>query len=308
MLQLFPKGFIVLCTYLAAFFGCIGSLSAAEYALTIDDPNVSQTALFLPKQRNQRILNHLKNSGQKALLFVCGKRINNPLGKALLRSWGRAGHFLANHSYSHRYFHSSKLSLKQYQLDMMRNHQLLSSYPQFLRFFRFPYLKEGNTIAKRDGMRKYLRAMKYRNGHVTIDASDWYINLRLKKKLKDSKAVDLKKYRDYYLQHMWKRAQYYNGLSKQLFQREVKHTILIHHNLLSALFLGDLIQHFKSKGWKLIDADKAYQDKLFQMETKGLPSGESLLWSLAKERKYKGLRYPAESARYEKAKMDKLGL
>lgn len=293
---------------LSALFGCSEKVSAAEYALTIDDPHLYSTPLLSPKQRNQEILKYLKKTGKKAMLFVCGKRVDSPHGKKLLSSWIREKHILANHSYSHLYFHSSKVSLKRFQSDLTLNHYLLSRYKRFMRFFRFPYLKEGHTLKKRDGMRKFMKSMKYRNGHVSIDASDWYIDLRLRKKYKQTPTSNLKKYRDYYIRHMWERAQYYDGLAKRLLKRKVRHTMLIHHNLLNALFLGDLIHHFKSKGWHLIDANTAYQDKLYSMKTNHLPAGESLLWSLARERKFKGLRYPAESGKYEKQKMNALGL
>jgi hypothetical protein len=90
----------------------------------------------------------------------------------------------------------------------------------------------------------------------------------------------------------------------------VKHTVLVHFNLLNSLFLGDLIEMFKSKGWQAIDADAAFADPVFSAKPKVLPAGESIVWSLAKE---KGnipmtLRYPAEDGEIEKARMDKLKL
>lgn len=298
---------IVMLVSLVWWMGC-GGAYAAEYAITMDDPHVYHTPMLSPKQRNERILGHLRKHGKKAILFVCGHRIDHPKGQWLLRSWARTGHFLANHSYSHLYYHSPKISVRRYQQDALRNHRLLSGYPSFLRLFRFPFLKEGDSVEKRDRMRQWLRSMQYRNGHVTIDASDWYIDTRLRRRLRQQKRFDLDGYRAYYLRHMWERAQYYDTLAKRLLKRPVKHTLLVHHNLLNALFLGDLIQHFQSRGWRLIDANVAYQDSLFAMEPTQLPVGESLLWSLAKQRGYRNLRYPAESAKYEAPLMDRLGL
>jgi hypothetical protein len=84
----------------------------------------------------------------------------------------------------------------------------------------------------------------------------------------------------------------------------------MHFNLLNGLFLGDLIEMFRSKGWQLIDAEAAFTDSVFRAEPKILPAGESVVWALAKE-KYpaaKSLRYPAEDGEYEMARMNKLGL
>ena len=82
---------------------------------------------------------------------------------------------------------------------------------------------------------------------------------------------------------MWERALYYDDLARKVLGRSVKHTILMHFNLLNALFLGDLLKMFKSKGWKLIDAEQAFKDPVFSAAPKIVPAGESIIWALAKE-------------------------
>jgi hypothetical protein len=79
---------------------------------------------------------------------------------------------------------------------------------------------------------------------------------------------------------------------------------------LNAFFLDDVIQMFKDKGWKVINADEAFQDPIFKMLPNTLPAGESLIWALAKQtgRYNDKLRYPGEDESYEKEAMDKLGL
>ena len=91
---------------------------------------------------------------------------------------------------------------------------------------------------------------------------------------------------------------------------QVKHTLLVHFNLLNALFLGDLIAMFKSKGWQLIDAEDAFADPVFAAKPQVVPAGESIIWSIAKEKGIlpKSARYPAEDGDIEAARMKKLGL
>ena len=120
----------------------------------------------------------------------------------------------------------------------------------------------------------------------------------------------MKPYRDFYLEHMWARAEYYDSLAQRVLGRPVKHTVLVHFNLLNGLFLGDVIAMFKSKGWQPIDAEEAFADPVFSARPQVLPAGESIVWSLAKEKGTipKSLRYPAEDGEYENARMDKLKL
>ncbi|HYN23948.1 MAG TPA: polysaccharide deacetylase family protein [Pyrinomonadaceae bacterium] len=300
----------------AVAFGFGGTRSSAaqrspEIAITIDDFNWNKSLRLSPDERNRAILQTLRSHGNlKAALFVACKNAESAKGKELLREWDRAGHLIANHSFSHKYLNSNKVTAEVFTADIAKCDEIIRSYPRFQKLFRFPYLKEGDTAAKRDAVRTFLEQHGYRNGHVTIDASDWAIEDRLSSRLAKDPAADVKPYRDFYLSHMWERAQYYDDLARKVLGRSVKHTILMHYNLLNALFLGDLLDMFKSKGWKLINAQEAFKDPVFQTAPKIVPAGESIIWALAKETgKFDNLlRYPGEDSEYENARMDKMRL
>jgi hypothetical protein len=202
------------------------------------------------------------------------------------------------------------MTFEQYRDDMLRAEPLISGLPHFARLYRFPFLKEGDTADKRDAMRNFLRSKGYSQGYVTIDASDWYVDARLAERLKKDPRLDIAPYREYYLRHLWDRATFYDELAKKVYGRPIKHTLLIHHSLLNALFLADVMQMFQQKGWTLISASEAYQDPIARLEPKTVPAGESIVWASAKETgKFESLlRYPAEDEIYEKDAMDRLGL
>jgi peptidoglycan/xylan/chitin deacetylase (PgdA/CDA1 family) len=280
-------------------------------AITMDDFIWNRSVKLTPDERNRAILGALQSHGElKAALFVVGKNADNEKGKGLLREWDRAGHLIGNHSYSHQELNSGEVTPEIFTADILKCEAVLQSFPRYQKIFRFPYLKEGETAVKRDAVRTFLKQHGYRIGHVTIDASDWAVEGRLSARLTKDAAADVKPYRDFYLSHMWERAVYYDELAQQALGRSVKHTILMHYNLLNALFLGDLLEMFKSKGWKLIDASEAFKDPIFSAEPKIVPAGESIIWAMAKETgKFDShLRYPGEDSEYENAKMDKLGL
>lgn len=202
------------------------------------------------------------------------------------------------------------VSFEQFSQDILKGEAVLRKHSRFKKIFRFPYLKEGNTAEKRDALRAFLKTHGYRNGHVTIDASDWYVDGRLRARLKKNPDADLTPYRDFYLEHIWERSLFYDDLSRKALGRSVRHTLLLHHNVLNGLFLGDLMSMYQKKGWKLINAEEAFADPVFSSAPKIVPAGESLIWALAKEtgKFEKLLRYPGEDGQYEKARMDKLGL
>ena len=287
------------------------SRETPEVAITMDDFIWNKSVRFSPDERNRAILEALRtHGGPKAALFVAGRNVESDKGKALLREWDRAGHLIGNHSFSHKNLNSSKVTTEVFAADVLKCEEVIKTFTNFQKLFRFPYLKEGDTAAKRDAVRAFLKQRGYRVGHVTIDASDWAIDDRLGARLTKDPTADIKPYRGFYLSHMWARALYYDDLSRKVLGRSVKHTVLTHFNLLNALFLGDLLDMFKSRGWKLIDAADAFKDPVFSAEPRIVPAGESIVWALAKETgKFdKLLRYPGEDSEYENPQMDKLGL
>jgi peptidoglycan-N-acetylglucosamine deacetylase len=293
--------------------------SATEIAFTFDDPTTDDSGNLTWHEINQRILATLSAYNLKSILFVCGKRVDSESGQQLVAAWDRAGHLIGNHSYSHLYFNVStdtepgglkKVTLAEFEADFLRNDPLIRDYRHFTRLFRYPFFKEGDTVEKRDGMRAFLQEHGYRIGRATIDASDWAIAARLQKRIDAQPHAALVGYRDFLLQHIWERAQFYDSLAQRVLNRPVRHTVVLHHNALNAIFLDHLISLFRNKGWKPVDAEYAYKDDVYDRQPKILPAGESLIWALAKEsgKFEKELRYPGEDDVYENPRMDALHL
>ena len=281
-----------------------------KISFTFDDGQTKDFGKFKLENWNQMILDNLRKHNLKAILFSTGDNKLSEKGKYVLDSWNNSGHLIANHTFSHPNFNYKNTSLEDFECELIQNDSIIKQYSNYYKYFRFPYLKEGNTYEKVDGFREFMEKMDYKNGHVTIDASDWYIDSRLIKRLNDDSDSDISGYREYYKNHLLNRALFYDSLAFQLTGRKINHVLLLHHNLAAALFLDDLIQHFLDNGWEVINADTAYQDLIYNELTTTLPAGESLIWSMARQSgKFENiLRYPAEDGEYEKPNMDKLGL
>jgi peptidoglycan/xylan/chitin deacetylase (PgdA/CDA1 family) len=281
---------------------------APSLAITFDDgPDVVKRGAAAIAE-NDAILAALAAARVKSVLFVAGKRLDVPEGLAAVAAWGRAGHLVANHSYSHRNLGAAATAVDDFEADVLRNEELLRKLPGFSRLFRFPFLQEGDTAAKRDEFRAFLRKRRYRQGRVTIDASDWYYDERFRAWHAAHPGGDPAPFRAAYLAHLWDRARYYDALSKTVAGRSVKHTLILHTNAINAAFLPDVIRMFRDRGWKVIDAARAFRDPIFDAEPAVLPAGESLLWSLAKAKGAADLRHPAEDGAYEKPILDAAGL
>jgi peptidoglycan-N-acetylglucosamine deacetylase len=284
--------------------------TARKIAITIDDPALGETPLLSAAERDAHLRAALRERNVRAALFVCGKRVDSPQGSRLLGDWNDDGHILGNHSYSHLFLHDADVFLERYVADIDRCEQLLAGRSGFRRLFRYPFLKEGDTREKRDGVRDALTRKQYGVGHVTIDGSDWYIDQRMGRRLAADPSAPLGAYREYLLRHVLHRARFYDGIAQRVVGRSVTHTLLLHHSLLNALFLGDVIDMLQAEGFSVVPAEEAFRDPVFSVRPDVLPAGESLLWAMARAtgRFDDVLRYPGEDSSYEREAMDALGL
>jgi peptidoglycan/xylan/chitin deacetylase (PgdA/CDA1 family) len=299
------RSFTAACVSLAALLFA-GSVNSQSLALTFDDgPDMADGVGLSAADRNAAILRQLAEAHLKSILFVT-RTDADPNRNALIRQWGIQGHEIGNHTATHPDF--DEVSLADYEQELLKCEKAIEDFPGFTRRFRFPYLKEGNTVEKRDGFRSFLDAHAYKSGAVSIDASDWYYSQRLSTRLKKQPDADTRPYRDAYLRHLYDRAQYYDGLSHRLLGRSVTHVLLLHHNLINALFLTDIIHMFHDRGWTLVDSEVAFSDSVYAMRPNTLPAGESILWALAKQSGVPGLRSPGEDDTYEKPILDRLHL
>jgi len=280
-----------------------------QLALTMDDPTLSLGSVLRWQEANSRILKAISSKNMRAALFVCGMRVDDADGARLLGGWDEAGHLICNHSYSHK-FYGERTSYSDFAVDFLKNEKVIAPYHNRTALFRYPFLKEGDTADKRDRFRALLKERGYRVGHVSIDASDWYVSQRFVDRLGKQANAAVAPYRDYLIAHLLDRADFYRQLALDVLGRDIRHTLLVHFNPLNAFVLGDVMNAFEAAGWQWIDASLAFEDPIYRSEPKTVPAGESLVWALAKEtgRFEARLRYPGEDDVYERPKMDGLGL
>src|SRR5882724_8160095 len=280
-----------------------------QLALTLDDPTLSLGSVLKWQEANSRILKAISEKDVRAALFVCGIRVDDADGAKLLTSWDQAGHLICNHSYSHKLY-GEQTSYADFAVDFLKNEKVIAPYHNRTALFRYPFLKEGDSVDKRDRFRALLKERGYRVGHVTIDASDWYMSQRFVDRLSKQPKAPIAPYRDYLIAHLLDRAAFYRQLALDVLGRDIRHALLMHFNPLNALVLSEVLSALENAAWQWIDASLALEDPVFRSQPQIVPAGERLVWALAKEtgRVNDRFRYAGEDGDYEKPKMDALGL
>ncbi|RZA32614.1 MAG: polysaccharide deacetylase [Lysobacteraceae bacterium] len=259
-------------------------LHAQSVAFSFDDgPSLAATPRLAPQARNAALLAALaKHRVQAALFVTVGNGADRPEGLALARAWGQAGHAVANHTMTHPDLNSAKVSLDQYQQEVLDCDRVIAALPGYQKWFRFTYLREGNTPEKRNGMRSFLRQQGYRNGYVTLDTSDWRLNDKLAEVLSKDPDANVEPIRQAYLAHIRQRALAYRALAQRLQGRDIPQVLLLHHNLINALWLDDVIRQFKEMGWTITTPAQAYTDPVYQLMPDRAVAGQSLLLSMGR--------------------------
>jgi peptidoglycan/xylan/chitin deacetylase (PgdA/CDA1 family) len=240
---------------------------AQELALTFDDgPVLAATPRMSAAERNAAILAQLRSRGVQALFFVTLKNgADRPEGQDLLRQLSEGGQLIANHTVTHPDFNAPSISLEAFESEVLGCDAVIKTLPGYRKLLRFPFLREGSTEAKRDGIRTFLSENGYRVGYVSIDTSDWLVDQKLREALTAHPDQDLGPWRALHLAALWDNAQAYDALARLLYGRTVKHVLLLHHNLLNALFIGDVIDMFRGHGWTIIGPDDAFADAAYQV-------------------------------------------
>ncbi len=265
------------------------AVQAQQVALTFDDgPRIRTTPKLTAIERNQALLDHLAKAGAPAALFVTlNNGADTPDGLALLKAWGAAGHRIGNHTLSHPDLHATGTTLAAYQKELLDCDLVISQIQGYRPWFRFTFLREGNTPEKRDGMRGFLKARGWRNAYVSLDTSDWRLDERLEQVLTKNPNADLAPLREAYIAHVKQRATAYRDLSRRLLGRDIPQVMLMHHNLLNALFLGDVMAMLRKEGWAFVDPEQAFADPVYQSQPERPAPGQSLLLSLARSKGWK---------------------
>jgi peptidoglycan/xylan/chitin deacetylase (PgdA/CDA1 family) len=280
---------------------------AQRLALTFDD-GLDPQRLPIAQDVNEALLDALDQAHVRAMFFPAMVKIGGDAGLPLVGRWSARGHWIGNHTYSHRSLSSAGVRLEDFTADAERADRSLAAIPRFRRMLRFPYLKEGNTLEKRDGIRQWMAHHGYRPAQVSIDTSDWYYDAVHTQLHATGDMHAQRELQQAYIDHLIDRARFYDGLARKVLGRSPDHVMLLHLTPLNAAALPQIVSRFEGAGWTFVDPVKAYEDPVYRSSPRVLPAGESIVWSLATEAGVPDLRYPAEDDRYEKPALRARGL
>jgi len=289
------QGFNRLCLALCLLWSMPLPAASIQVALTFDDlpsiwdePPSGYTNAGLIDDIIQVLAKH-KVEGVYA--FVNAGRIRTDADKRIIDSWVRHGHRIANHTWLHRDLNTSDPA--EFIAEIQRNDRYLATFgARFSRFFRYPFLHEGNSKTRRSVVRNHLASSGYTIAQVTIDHNDWawYIPFSRCHKINDSDSINV--LRGWYDAEALANLRAAELLSAHLFGRSVKHVALMHPNVMTADRLDTTLRNWKKNGVEFISLDEASRDPVYSIDP-GIVSDSPGLFT-NQIRIKRGLQNPAE--------------
>jgi peptidoglycan-N-acetylglucosamine deacetylase len=272
-----------------------GFTPAQELAITFDDLPLNGTlpAGVTRTELVQRVVKVLKHYHVPEVYgFVNAKRFENDQdGAEALKRWVAAGERVGNHTYSHPDL--NKMTSELFMADVYQNEpvlELLSSGDDW-RWFRYPFLREGDTLDKRRAVRAALKERGYRIAQVTLDYEDYLWNSPYARCVASRDEQSLRWLRSSYLAFASEYIDADRQMAHLTLGRDPSHVLLLHLGAFSDTILPDLLALLHQKGFRLVTLEEAQRDPLYQSDPDaGSRNGGTLLEQWMDVR---GVKYPA---------------
>jgi len=275
-------------------FGSSAPVADLRMAITFDDLPVHSS---LPPGETRagvaaKILSALKDAHVPGVWgFVNGQRLEQePESKAVLDLWSLAGYPLGNHTWSH--MNLDQNTVEAFIADVRRNEPVVRKWMHEgdRYWFRFPFLREGDTPAKRATVRAFLARSGYKIAGVTMSFGDYQWNEPYARCKAKGDTAAIAQLEASYLAAADESIRYDRGLSQTLYGRDIPYVLLMHIGAFDAEMLPRLLKLYQSRGFKFVMLPEVVTDDFYRQATdRFLPPGPDSLTEAMAER---GLALP----------------
>ncbi|HEV8266811.1 MAG TPA: polysaccharide deacetylase family protein [Thermoanaerobaculia bacterium] len=253
----------------------VGRLAAAggppatprPIVITVDDLPIAGPHDDLAERKGitERLLAALRKHRVPAVGFVTWKNLRSEKETELRAAWLAAGHELGNHTVRH--LSLTTTPVEEWIADAENARARLAAFvaPRGgkARFFRFPFLNEGETREKLDAVRAYLDKSGQRNLPVTLDDQDWSFEADWVKARKAGDAAEMSRIGEEYRAALRLAVRDQEARGDALFKRPLPQVLLLHANEVGAAQWDALFTWLEATGHRFATADEVLADPAF---------------------------------------------
>lgn len=249
-------------------------------ALSFDDAPRGEGPKWTGDERARQLIDSLERARvDQVVFFVTPREFERDGGLERIRRYGQAGHLIANHSNRHHWL--SRTDPWQYLVDIDRAEEQLVDLPGHRPWFRYPYLDEGRGQPRQAIVAEGLAARGLRNGYVTVDNYDWYLESKWLQAVRAGHWVDEAALGKAYVDLLISAVRFYDALAVEYLGRSPAHVLLLHENDLAAEYIDELVAALEADGWRIISPVQAYRDPIASRVPRTLKTGQGRVAALA---------------------------
>jgi peptidoglycan/xylan/chitin deacetylase (PgdA/CDA1 family) len=226
-----------------------------------------------------------------------GRGEDDPSSLSVLQSWRGAGQPLGNHTWAH--LDLNKESPEEFGAEVLRNEPLLKSLmgEGGWHWFRYPFLREGDTVEKRRAVRAWLFTRGYKIAEVSMDFEDYLWNEPYARCVAKHDDASVAKLHDSYLAVADQYYGVFRELSQLVYGRDVKYVLLMHVGAFDARMLPELLALYRAKGVRFISLADAMSDPAYKDDPDiGEPTGGAFLELMMQKKK---IKFPPNTKPYK---------
>ncbi len=266
-----PAGYAAMAEAIPVSLFAASAEPAPKIAITFDD--LPAHSALPPVETRLEVITKIIAALQEAHLpptygFVnAGRLEQQPDEAAVLEKWHSAGNPLGNHSWSH--MNLNQHALEEFEQDVVRNEPALTKMmkDEDWHWFRYPFLAEGDSPAKRTGFREFLRERGYKIAGVTMSFGDYLWNEPYARCKAKSDAAGIATLEKGYLTAADESIEYSRSMSRALYQRDIPYVLLMHVGAFDAEMLPRLLVLYRARGFQFVTLSEAEQDEFYRNAT-----------------------------------------
>ncbi len=197
--------------------------------------------------------------------FINGKGVaGDAEQEPALKAWRDGGQLLGNHTFTHPDLND--VTARAFNADLAGNTALLEKYMdgEDFHWFRYPFLHEGETGAKRNAVRRYLAANGYHVAQVTIDFGDYLWNDPYARCVQKKDNAAVKELHDTYLSEANRYITIFRTMAHDLYGRDIRYILLLHEGAFDAKMMPELIGLFRRRGFSFVTLPEAEADPVYR--------------------------------------------
>lgn len=262
--------------------GWMASAGAQQIAFTFDD--LPAHGPLPPGESRIQVATQVLRALKKAHVppvygFINGLAVEeHPETAAVLAAWRAAGNLLGNHTWSH--MNLNQHSLQEFEQDTEKNEGLLELQMKGMdwKWFRFPFLAEGDTAPKKMGFRVYLAERGYRIAGVTASFADYEWNEPYARCEAKHDGKEIHWLERSYLKAAEEDIGYRRAMSQKLLGADIPYVLLMHIGAFDARMLPRLLRVYQERGFTFVTLEEAEKDPFYKydVDPKLLPGPDTL--------------------------------